>query len=289
MTKVNTMKEIPFWKMSGSGNDFIIVDNREGRIPSAAMADLAARICRRRLSVGADGLILVENADSADFAWQFFNADGSRAEMCGNGARCAARFAFLNGIAGPEMAFDTDAGRIEAQMAGDRVRIRLTDPADCRPERTLLLAQGPVRAGSVNTGVPHLVMAVADIEAVDVNGLGREIRFHEDFSPAGTNANFVHLGEDGTVAIRTYERGVEAETLACGTGAAAAALILARTAGRPSPVRLLTRSGAELAVHFTDANGRFTEVFLEGDARVIYRAALDSEARDYPQPPPGAV
>ena len=278
-------EQIPFWKMSGSGNDFIIVDNRSGRIDPDTLPVFTRSLCRRKLSVGADGLILIEDAADADFSWQFFNSDGSRAEMCGNGARCAARFAFLNSIAPETLTFDTDAGRIAARVTGDRVRIRMTDPVHCRPELTIDLAGGPVAGGSVNTGVPHVVIPVDDVETVDVAALGREIRFHEDFAPAGTNANFVSLRSDGIVAIRTYERGVENETLACGTGNVAAALILARTHGLASPVRLATRSGAELSVLFTLTGDGFQEVFLEGDARVIYRGMLDPDAWDYPQPP----
>ncbi|MBI9083822.1 MAG: diaminopimelate epimerase [Desulfobacterales bacterium] len=278
------MDPIPFWKMSGSGNDFIVIDNRGGRIGLATLAGFTSRICRRKLSVGADGLILVENAADADFSWQFFNSDGSRAEMCGNGARCAARYAYLNGIAPESLAFNTDVGQIQARIIGDRVRIQMTDPVDCRPERTIDLGRGVVKAASINTGVPHVVVFVDDIDAVDVVALGREIRFHQDFAPAGTNANFIAPQPDGTVAIRTYERGVEDETLACGTGAVAAALILARTAARPSPVRLLTRSGGELSVGFEMDQGHFQEVFLEGDARVIYRGTMDAEAWHYSQP-----
>ena len=278
------MDAIPFWKMSGSGNDFIVMDNRHGRIDSGTLADFTARICRRKLSVGADGLILVDNAADADFSWQFFNLDGSRAEMCGNGARCAARYAYLNGIAPASLAFNTDVGRIEARIMGDRVRIRMTDPTDCRLGLTIKLGRGVLDAASINTGVPHVVVVVDDIDAVDVVGLGREIRFHDNFASAGTNVNFIAVRPDGIVAIRTYERGVENETLACGTGSVAAALILARTAGHPSPVRVLTRSGGELSVVFDRAQGRFQDVFLEGDARVIYRGILDPEAWRYPRP-----
>lgn len=279
------MDPIPFWKMSGSGNDFIVVDNRSGRIDPATLAGFTVHVCRRRLSVGADGLILVENAADADFSWQFFNSDGSRAEMCGNGARCAARYAYLNGFAPASLVFNTDVGPIAARIIGDRVRIQMTDPGDCRPERTICLDRGALKAASINTGVPHVVVAVDDIHAVDVVTLGRAIRFHRDFAPDGTNVNFIALQPDGGVAIRTYERGVEDETLACGTGAVAAALILARTAARPSPVCLLTRSGGVLSVGFEMDQRCFQNVFLEGDARVVYRGTMDAEAWHYPRPP----
>jgi diaminopimelate epimerase len=198
--------------------------------------------------------------------------------MCGNGARCAARFAYLHGIAGRQMTFQTLAGPIDADVGEDTVKIRMTDPVDLKTGFDLDLDGGSVRAGSLNTGVPHVVVAVADIEAVDVVATGRQIRHHQAFAPAGTNANFVAMDSDGRIWIRTYERGVEDETLACGTGNVAAALILAHDRGLTSPVGLTTRSGGALMVHFSREGDRFTDVYLEGDARVIYSAELWEEA-----------
>ena len=215
------MISIPFFKMSGSGNDFIVIDNREDRLAAIpiAVADVAVKVCRRAMSVGADGLILVEDTDGADFSWRFFNADGSVAEMCGNGARCAARFAYMQGIAGPDMRFETDAGIIFATVLDRGVRLKMTDPEDLETGVSLTVGQGEMAVSRINTGVPHVVAAVADVNAVDVVGLGREIRYHERFAPAGTNVNFICPIGDNTLAIRTYERGVEDETLACGARA----------------------------------------------------------------------
>jgi diaminopimelate epimerase len=272
------MNTIPFFKMSGSGNDFIIIDNRQAVVPENHLKRLVVGACRRKMSVGADGMILIEPSDTVDFKWRFFNADGSLPDMCGNGARCATRFAFIHGIAGRQMAFETLAGIIEATVDDDGVKIRMTDPVDLKCGTRLDLDGRTMMVGSVNTGVPHVVAMVDDIEAIDVVEAGRRIRFHDDFAPDGTNANFVALDKNRQILIRTYERGVEDETLACGTGNVAAALILAHDQGLVSPVTLTTRSGGKLTVHFNAQGGRYTDVFLEGDARVIYRGDLWEEA-----------
>jgi diaminopimelate epimerase len=257
------MKPIPFFKMSGSGNDFIIIDNRAAVVPDARLKELVTGACRRKMSVGADGLILIEPSDTVDFRWRFFNADGSPAEMCGNGARCVARFAFIHGIAGRRMAFETVAGVIEASLDADSVKIRMTDPTEMKTGYGLNLDRATV---------------VEDIEALDVVANGRRIRHHSDFAPAGTNVNFVAFGDDDEIFIRTYERGVEDETLACGTGNVAAAVVLAHDRDLASPVSLTTRSGVKLTVHFKREAGRFTDVYLQGDARVIYQGELWEEA-----------
>lgn len=277
-----SMNSIPFTKMSGSGNDFIIIDNRENRIDSPDVSGWVAKVCRRAMSVGADGLILVENTRDADFRWRFFNADGSVAEMCGNGARCVARFAYENGIAGAGMRFETDAGIVSAQVDGHRVRLKMTDPEGFRHDYDLPVAAGTLRVSSVNTGVPHVVVPVADVALADVTGQGREIRYHPAYAPAGTNVNFISPLSDGVLAIRTYERGVENETLACGTGAVASALVWSAADGHPAPISLKTRSGGVLTIHFSQSGGRFTDVYLEGDARVIYRGELLQDAWMYP-------
>ena len=271
---------IPFVKMSGAGNDFIVIDNRDGRVGDEA-PDLARRVCRRRLSVGADGLILVEDHPSADFAWRFYNADGSRPGMCGNGARCVARFARLSGIAGDEMTFATLAGTIRARVRGDRVEIDMTPPGPVAGGEPIELHGTTVAPVTVDTGVPHAVVFVEDVEAVDVVGLGRPLRHHPRFAPAGTNANFVAVQRPGRLALRTYERGVEDETLACGTGAVAAALVAARRHGWPSPVDIETRSGAVLTVHFTPDGDGVRDVRLEGDARLVCRGEMGPDAWRY--------
>jgi len=276
-----SLKAIHFYKMSGSGNDFVIIDNREGCLDGKNLPNFISSVCRRAMSVGADGLILVENSDTADFRWRFFNSDGSVAEMCGNGARCVARFAYLNHIAGADMRFETDAGPITAKIEGLRVRLGMTDPTDLELEYDLPLKEGMIQVGSINTGVPHVVMPVKDLEEINVVDLGCEIRHHESYAPAGTNVNFVKVLSPGSVAIRTYERGVEDETLACGTGAVAAALVTSSKMEWESPVAIQARSGGVLNIHFKRERARYFDVQLEGDARVIYRGELEEEAWNY--------
>ncbi len=283
---------ISFTKMSGTGNDFIIIDNRDRKIEKRRMAELAARICRRRFSVGADGLILLEESDRADFRWQFYNGDGSEAEMCGNGARCAARYAYSRGIAPARMHFETIAGLIEAEMVGDSVKIRLTPPTDILLSRTIEIDGRQKVVHSINTGVPHAVHFVEENGDVPIREWGKYIRFHKLFEPAGTNVNFVQISEKG-LYVRTYERGVEDETMACGTGAVAAAIIAALHGQVTSPVQVRTSGGDVLTIHFTliELEGspaavdqesrheqRIAEVFLEGPANFIYDAILNEEA-----------
>jgi diaminopimelate epimerase len=272
------MDEVPFAKMSGSGNDFILIDNRSRVLQESKIAAFISGICRRRLSVGADGVILIENSVTTDFRWRFFNSDASLAEMCGNGARCAARFAFLERICDAHLRFETGAGLVEAQVEGMRVRVKMTDPQDLKVGLRIDLASGPLAASSINTGVPHVVVPVDGIEGVDVAGRGREIRWHPQFAPAGTNVDFVCREPAGGIAIRTYERGVEGETLACGTGAVAGALVAASEFDLESPVRVRTAGGESLTVYFARKDGRFRDVFQEGDARLIYRGRLHPEA-----------
>jgi len=272
------MDEVPFAKMSGSGNDFILIDNRSHGLEESKIAAFIAGICRRRLSVGADGVILIEGSASADFRWRFFNSDASPAEMCGNGARCAARFAFLEGICAEQLCFETGVGLVEARVEGVRVRVKMTDPQDLRAGLRIDLASGPLAVSSINTGVPHVVVPVDGIEGVDVAGRGREIRRHPQFAPAGTNVTFVCRDPGGGIAIRTYERGVEGETLACGTGAVAGALVAASEFGLESPMRVRTAGGEPLTVYFARRDGRFHDVYQEGEARLIYRGLLHPEA-----------
>ena len=280
------MESIPFYKMSGSGNDFIVIDNREGRVAADNLFRLITKSCERKMSVGADGFILIEDSEQVDFKWQFYNADGSRAEMCGNGARCAARFAHLNGIASERMSFETDAGIISAEVSGARAKVKMSDPFDFKPDFALELSIGTVTATSINTGVPHVVLpaeavAASSLEAVAVFELGREIRNHEMFAPVGTNANFISPEGRDAIAIRTYERGVEGETLACGTGSVAGAIVASLGGAIKSPVTVRTRSGGVLTIHFESVADGFRNVYMEGDARIIYKAEMTPDAWDW--------
>lgn len=272
------MKQIPFYKMSGAGNDFIIIDNRDKKINDNDLTGFIAGVCRRKMSAGADGLILIENSEAHDFRWRFFNSDGSKAEMCGNGARCAARFAHVTGIAGTSLSFETEAGVVSAQINKDRVKVLMPEPLDLKLTYPLKLSNPTLEISSINTGVPHVVVMVEQVDDVDVVSLGREIRLHQTFAPAGTNANFVQHCKDHSIKIRTYERGVEDETLACGTGAVASAIISASLFNINSPVNVKTRSGVYLTVHFDAKGGQFSNVHMEGDARIIYKGELQAEA-----------
>ncbi len=271
---------LSFTKMTASGNDFILINNFEAQLPKEAGSFLARKLCRRSLSVGADGLILIEKPRSrnACFAWRFFNADGSEAEMCGNGGRCAARFAVAEGLCPEELIFETLAGPIKAKVKGKTVEIQLTPIRDLRLDFELPLRQGPVKASFVNTGVPHVVILLSpeELQTLPVKELGAEIRHHEAFKPAGTNVNFVAPLAPHRIAVRTYERGVEDETLACGTGATAAAIVSAQKGLIKPPVEVETRGGEILKVSFNPLAP--SEVFLEGEARFVYRATLSREA-----------
>ncbi|MCG6918751.1 MAG: diaminopimelate epimerase [Deltaproteobacteria bacterium] len=270
-----------FYKMSGSGNDFILVDNRDNIIEAGLAAELARKLCRRKVSVGADGLILIENDDEVDFRWNFFNADGSRAEMCGNGGRCVARLANMLGICDSSLSFRTLAGIIRAEVSGSRVKLQMTQPHDLRLDMELDLNGQRFNAHFVNTGVPHTVFILEGpeiLEKQEVVGQGRKVRFHSQFAPAGTNVNFVAVLDEQALALRTYERGVEDETLACGTGATAVALIVAAKGMVRPPVAVHTKSGETLTIYFDPKEILPQEVYMEGETRVIYQGRLWEEA-----------
>jgi diaminopimelate epimerase len=267
--------------MNGSGNDFIVIDNRDVRIAEEAMGRLVERACRRRKSVGADGVIFVTASDTYDFAWRFFNADGWEAEMCGNAGRCVSRFASLKGIAGPRMTFGTLAGPISAEVDGRRVKVLMPRPAGWVRDIDIEPVAGWLSADYINTGVPHVVVRVDNLEDHPVNEQGRLVRFHDRFAPEGTNANFVRVTGDRGLEVRTYERGVEDETLACGTGAIASALTASARGLVGSPVQVLTRGGEELIIHFEpdgDSPGEFREVWLEGNTSIVFTGQLNQEA-----------
>lgn len=264
--------------MSGSGNDFILIDNRQRILDVDPLADFVRRVCTRKVSVGADGLILIEPSNRVNFRWRFFNADGSEPEMCGNGGRCAARFAVLKGIAPPRLSFETLAGVIEAEVEGRRVKLQMVRPSGMELNLKVRVDEEEHRLHFINPGVPHAVEIVEEVRRVAVVDLGRKIRFHPRFRPAGTNANFVQPIDRRHLKVRTYERGVEDETLACGTGAVASALIAAAKELADSPVAVETTGGEVLNIYFQKEAEGFEHVFLEGDTRVIYEGDLWEEA-----------
>jgi len=268
------MEAISFAKLSGAGNDFVIIDNRQNVIPENE-TDFVRKVCARRVSVGADGLLLVENSDVADFKMRYFNSDGGEVETCGNGARCIARFAYIEKIVpSSEMRFETRAGIYGAQVMEHSVKLRMGDATGIRLNFPLTLSNGIYTVSFVNTGVPHVVYFVDDLEKVDVVKAGRETRYHKYFQPEGANANFVKMRDGDALDIRTYERGVEDETLACGTGCIAAAITAAAMGEAVSPIVAHTRGGYPLKIYFTLEPQGAREVFLEGDARIVCRGYL---------------
>ncbi|MGA1868789.1 MAG: diaminopimelate epimerase [bacterium] len=260
--------KIPFSKMSGCGNDFILIDNREC-ILSTPIGELTQMICDRHNGVGADGLIIIEKSDTAHFKMRFYNSDGGEAEMCGNGARCVARFAYLTRIAPAKMTFETRAGEIEGQVLEDgHVKITMGRiPFKLSEGRIDSIEDGPLYYLTV--GVPHTVFFVDTIDTVDVFTRGRSIRYHEKFAPAGTNVNFVKVLNQDSLVIRTYERGVEAETMACGTGASASAIVAFSLGFVKMPVHVYTKNNCLLVIDFKYTHDVFDSLILQGEARMI--------------------
>ncbi len=263
--------------MTGSGNDFVMVD---GRITSAEQwtpEDIRG-ICARGIGIGADGLVVVTPGSTPGAVHMtYFNSDGSRAAMCGNAALCSTRLAAILGLVPERMRLETDAGTYDCRaLAGvDRAEVRLaTVPAPSAPR--IAPATGESRIGFAIVGVPHLVVVVEDLEAVDVAGRGRALRFDHALGPAGANVNFIApANRRGAWAMRTYERGVEAETLACGTGAVAAACLLREWRLTDLPTAIITRAGLPLGVRAERSrDGTYTDVWLEGQARLVFRGVL---------------
>lgn len=265
---------LQFTKMNGAGNDFILIDNRSGAI--GLTAEQIVRLCHRQRGIGADGLFLLVAArkGQADWAWDFYNSDGSTADMCGNGARCFARFIQKVTGANKETSFETGAGVIRAVFDGELVTINLTSPRDLRLAEAVSLAGGKAEIHSLNTGVPHAVLFVQDADKAMVQPLGSEIRYHKHFAPKGTNVNFVQLRGSNAIRVRTYERGVEGETLACGTGVTASALISARLHNFASPVQVQVQGGDLLEVRFERDGDTFKNVSLKGPADFVFEGQI---------------
>jgi diaminopimelate epimerase len=264
---------LTFTKMNGAGNDFVMLDNRDGKLALDRAA--IARLCDRHRGVGADGLLMVEPAQNgADFRMRYYNSDGGEAEMCGNGARCFARYAQRLSGRGGDVSFETQAGVITGRFEGDHVQIQMSEPHSLQLGANVDADGKQLTVHSVNTGVPHAVVFVSDLENTDVRQLGAALRWHTHFAPKGTNANFAQLGSDGSVAIRTYERGVEDETLACGTGMVACALIAHELHGTPAPVQVRVRGGDTLQIGFVKSGATYREVTLTGPADFVFEGQV---------------
>lgn len=266
--------KIDFLKMSGTGNDFVMVDNRENIIPADKRSLFAAAVGPRKTAIGCDGIILLEQDDQT-IIMRFLNPDGSEVDMCGNGARCFASFLKKVGAAGDTAEFQTGAGIIRSELTDRGVKVQLTEPAPIREIKGLPVNETPLNVFFINTGVPHVVLFVNDIEDIDIRKTGSAIRYHQHFAPAGTNANFVKKNRPSDILVRTYERGVEDETLACGTGSVASALVYAARKNATSPVKVTVRSGEPLWVYFKRNGDSFQNVFLEGAATVTFSGSVE--------------
>lgn len=278
------MKGRPFTKMSGGGNDFVVFDDRDGWFPRDAAAPLVARLCRRGLGVGADAVVLLALDPEADFRMLYYNADGGEAPMCGNAALCVARFARLEGaVRGEEMEFGTGSGRFRARVPDpDRpeVTLWLVPPQDLTLDYPDLSIGPYRRVGFLDTSTPHVVALLdspGEVEALDLDVEGPRFRREARWDPPGTNVNFVAVVDRSSVRMRTFEKGVEDETLSCGTGATASAILTWLWGETDPPVTVLTTGGIPLVVDFTPSADRSSppaDPRLVGDARVIYRGAL---------------
>jgi len=261
--------------MNGAGNDFVVVDNRELNL--SLTGEEIARLCQRQKGIGADGLLAVEPAENgADYRMRYYNADGGEAEMCGNGARCFAHLVNrLNDNTLDKVSFETMAGVIHAEFLDNSIRVNLGSPNDQQMGVSLTVDGEELTVHSVNTGVPHAVVIVDDLEKIDIRKLGSSIRHHDHFSPAGTNVNFMQVIEPDHIRIRTYERGVEDETLACGTGMVACSLIHHQLTDSPLPLKITVRGGDTLLVDF-DRNdaGEYSNATLTGPAEFTFEGTL---------------
>jgi diaminopimelate epimerase len=267
---------IEFTKMCASGNDFVIIDNMSMKVDITS--ELVTRLCDRRIGIGADGVLIIEPSDIALFKMRIINADGSEAEMCGNGARCVAKYMYMKNVADRCMKFETLAGIIQAQVITDeRMKVQLTEPTT--PKLNIKL-NGYPEIHYINTGVPHVVMIIQDknIDDIDVISLGHGLRYHDMFKPHGTNVNFVSVISTYELRVRTYERGVEDETYACGTGSAASACISTLLGLTEPPVTVHTTSGETLTIYLElQANdyNKISKLFLEGDVSITFEGRIN--------------
>jgi diaminopimelate epimerase len=268
---------VEFVKMHGAGNDFVLLDDRDGRVPWQDRQRMAA-LAARRTGVGSEGILLVQRSARADFRMRFLNPDGAEAEFCGNGARCAAAFAHAIGAAGRTMTIETACGLLDAELAEAGVRVWMPEPSGRRYRLDVDVGGRRVHGHFLCAGVPHFVVPVPDAGAVDVAGEGAALRRHAAFAPAGTNVSFAALRPPDGIRLRTFERGVEAESGACGTGAVAAAVTAVETAGFTLPVRVRTSAGYEMVVDGERRDDRCTRLTLLGPAAVVFRGTVDLDA-----------
>ena len=269
------MADINFHKLVASGNDFLVIDNRNKIIKNHKA--FAQKVCRPHLGIGGDGVLFIEPSRKADFFMKIMNSDGSEAEACGNGYRCVGLYANKLLNFPKSMTAETLAGLIQIHVSKDTIKVKMANPNDYRKTvqiNGLGLNGSKLNAAFINTGVPHTVIFTEDVKGIPVEELGRKIRHHKLFKPRGTNVNFVEVTGKNSLNIRTYERGVEAETLACGTGTVASAIVGYLTDRVEAPVEVTTKSGEILHVYLDVKNKKIQNVFLEGNAEFVFEGRL---------------
>ncbi|MCL5267689.1 MAG: diaminopimelate epimerase [Bacteroidetes bacterium] len=272
------MIEISFTKMNGAGNDFVVLNNFNGAL-QIELPDFAEAVCARGFGIGADGLLVLQKSRESDFEMIYLNSDGSEGGMCGNGGRCIARFAVLNGICKPTMHFTAHGGSYAAEVFGhDKVRLHLPDPDKVTPSMKIPLGSQFLDATYVHPNTDHVVLTSGGgfdkVDSADLLALARKVRYNFEIFPKGTNVNLIEKIAENKIRMRTYERGVENETLACGTGAVASAITSSIRYGVQSPVSILTTGGETLKVSFDRTNNRFSNIVLEGSARVVFQGKV---------------
>ncbi|MFH1612368.1 MAG: diaminopimelate epimerase [bacterium] len=262
--------KINFTKMSGTGNDFIIFDNRK-KIKKLIDASFIKKLCERKRGIGADGIILLEKTKTDEFKMRIFNPDGNEVEMCGNGARCFVFWLKKNLLIKDKVSFVTKAGILQAEIKNKLIKLKMTSPQNIIPEIKL---KKDLKVSFVNTGVPHTVILTNNLQETNVIELGKFVRYHQKFQPNGTNVNFITVKDEHTLYIRTYERGVENETLSCGTGIVASVIISDVLKYINSPVKVHTFGGDILKVYFEKEKNTYINVYLEGQAEIIYEGQI---------------
>ncbi|MBD3263486.1 MAG: diaminopimelate epimerase [Candidatus Omnitrophica bacterium] len=310
------MDKLSFYKMEAAGNDFILLDlrrSRSRRIKGMKYAEFCSKYCSRKKGIGADGLLLIKKSKKSAFKMRIFNSDGSEAEMCGNGARCASLWFFLShaeniknrealptlklgslakrgrkaGMEDEKFTFETKAGSISAFIPKSRrvldknnskiIKVKLTDPFDLKENMEVKVLGRTLRVNFINTGVPHVVVFVEGLEKIDVRRIGRILRFHKKFQPAGANVNFVEIKGKDEIRIRTYERGVEDETFACGTGAVASSILAnykLGAKGKKIKMKVVTSEGEELIIYSDSFEDRVRNVWSQGRVRLVYKGSI---------------
>lgn len=275
--ETTSLKLLHFTKMVASGNDFVVIERSKAQVQEKRLKQLAQFLCNRKFGIGADGLLFLGQSQKADIRMRIFNADGSEAQMCGNGARCTAyylRLKKLRRYTGKSITIETAAGIIKSLVNGNNVKIKLTDPKGINLDVPIIVNSRKIRVNFINTGVPHVVIFSQGLDKINVADIAPFIRYHKRFAPKGANVNFIEALDDNSFKIRTYERGVEDETLACGTGSVASALIFSLKNNIRDTISVHTKSGEVLKVYFNRDASCFSDVWLQGKAGIVFQGSI---------------